>query len=357
MSRIRLLQERMQVDQVDHAVFSVGPDLAYLTGYTSAPSERVTALSVPVQGDPVLFVPQLEASKVPPGIAEVVAWGELDDPISMLAQRCRGADRIAIGDHMWSAFLIRLLPHVAAGGLIVGSELTRHLRSVKAEDEVDALRRAARAVDRVLARVPSEVPFSGRTEAEVAEGLRRMTVEEGHDAAEFAIVASGPNSASPHHEPGARVIGPGDVVVCDFGGSLDRYYSDVTRTFSVGDPSAEAIGAHAAVHAANREAVDRVRPGIACQELDRSARGVIEEAGFGDWFIHRTGHGIGMEVHEHPYIVEGNQEELVAGMSFSIEPGVYLPGQFGVRIEDIVVCAPSGVEVLNQADRDLVVVQ
>lgn len=355
-SRITRLQERMAADGIDHTVISTGADLLYLIGYSTMPLERITALSVPVEGDAVLFVPRLEAPRVPEGVVEVVAWDELDDPIGMLADRCKASDAIAIGDHMWSVFLIRLLERLDDPRLVPASELTRRLREVKDEKEIDALRRAGAAVDRVLARLPDEIRFEGRTERQVAEDLRRMVVEEGHDEAWFAIVAAGPNGASPHHEPGDRVISRGDVVVCDFGGTLDGYYSDVTRTFSVGEPSEKAREVHALVHQANIAARDAVRPGVPCQEIDRTARRVIEEAGYGEWFIHRTGHGIGLEVHEHPYIVEGNTEELAPGNAFSIEPGIYLPGEFGVRIEDIVVCTTDGADSLNNAPRDLVVV-
>ena len=184
-----------------------------------------------------------------------------------------------------------------------------------------------------------------------------MTVEEGHDVASFAIVGGGPNGASPHHEPGDRVIENGDLVVCDFGGRLRGYSSDVTRTFSVGVPSSEQEAVHSVVLAASEAARAAVGPGVTCQEIDRAARRVVEEAGYGDLFIHRTGHGIGLEVHEHPYMVEGNETPLEEGMTFSIEPGVYLPGRFGVRIEDIVACGPDGVDELNRADRSLRVVE
>jgi Xaa-Pro aminopeptidase len=184
-----------------------------------------------------------------------------------------------------------------------------------------------------------------------------MTVEEGHREASFSIVASGPNSASPHHEPGDRVIETGDLVVCDFGGRLGGYCSDVTRTVSVGEPGSREAEIHTAVESANRAAREAVAPGVTCEEVDRVARDVIVGAGFGDAFIHRTGHGIGLEVHEHPYIVAGNSLPLEPGMAFSIEPGIYLGGRCGVRIEDIVVCSETGREDLNNADRGLVVVE
>jgi D-alanyl-D-alanine dipeptidase len=191
---------------------------------------------------------------------------------------------------------------------------------------------------------------------DVARDLADLTISEGHDVAEFVIVASGPNGASPHHDPGDRVIEKGDLVVCDFGGRIGGYYSDSTRTFAVGEPTAEQSEVHALVETANRAGRDAVAPGNTCEAIDRAARRVIEEAGHGEHFIHRTGHGIGLEVHEHPYMVSGNETPLEVGMAFSVEPGVYLPGRFGVRVEDIVVCAEDGADSLNKASRSLVVV-
>jgi Xaa-Pro aminopeptidase len=228
------------------------------------------------------------------------------------------------------------------------------MRMRKDSTEIDLLRRAARAVDRVMGRIRVEVAFAGRTEAQVARELADLTVEEGHDSAEFTIVASGPNGASPHHHPGDRAISEGDLVVSDFGGRWGGYFSDSTRTFVVGEPDAGQREVHEAVLEANRAGRAAVRPGVLCQEVDRAARRVINEAGFGDRFIHRTGHGIGLEVHEHPYMVEGNDRPLEPGMTFSVEPGVYLPGRLGVRIEDIVVCTSDGAESLNRSDRGLV---
>jgi D-alanyl-D-alanine dipeptidase len=205
-----------------------------------------------------------------------------------------------------------------------------------------------------MSRIPAEVAFAGRTESDVARYLAALTVEEGHDQAEFTIVASGPNGASPHHHPGDRVIEQGDLVVCDFGGRRSGYYSDSTRTFVVGEPSREQGEVHDVVRAANQVGRDTIAPGVPCQEIDRAARAVVEDAGYGEFFIHRTGHGIGLEVHEHPYLVEGNDQALEPRMVFSVEPGIYLPGRFGVRIEDIVVCTHDGGESLNESHRSLV---
>jgi D-alanyl-D-alanine dipeptidase len=254
---------------------------------------------------------------------------------------------------MWSTFVVGFQKQWTHATWQPASSVTSELRMRKDRVEIDALRRAARGVDRVMARIPAEVPMEGRTERDVARQLRDMTLEEGHDTAELAIVAAGPSGASPHHEPGGRVIAPGDLVVCDFGGRRDGYCSDSTRTFSVGEPTEEQAEIHSVVLAANEAGRAAVAPGVECQEIDRAAREVIAEAGHADHFIHRTGHGIGLEVHEHPYMVEGSSQALEVGMAFSIEPGIYLPGRFGVRIEDIVTVGSAGADVLNESNRAL----
>lgn len=339
---------------VDLVMLSVGSDLPYLTGYEATPLERLTMLVVPSEGDAVLLVPELEAARVEPGPFELVPWAETEDPIGLVAKVAGAARRVAIGDHTWSTFLLGLQTEMPRVEWSVASELTKPLRMRKEPAEIEYLRAAAEGVDRALARVPLEIRFSGRTEREVARDFNEVTVAEGHDVASFAIIASGPNGASPHHEPRDRVIEEGDLVVCDFGGRVHGYYSDVTRTFSVGEPTTRQTELHGLVLAANEAGRAAVAPGVACQDVDRAARAVISEGGYGEYFIHRTGHGIGLEGHEAPYMVEGNDLALEPGMTFSVEPGIYLPGELGVRIEDIVACGESGIDDLNQADRHLV---
>jgi Xaa-Pro dipeptidase len=354
--RVSRLQEIMASDGVDAVLLSIGADLPYLTGYEAMDSERPTVLVIRDAGPPVLVIPLLEAPRAEGAEVEVAAWAETDDPYSLMAGAVGAAKRIAVGDQTRAANVLAIQTMLPDVSWQRASDLTALLRVRKEPEEVELLRAAAHGVDRALARVPAEVRFAGRTEMDVARDLQRMTVEEGHDVAAFAIVAAGPNGASPHHEPGDRVIESGDIVVCDFGGRWQRYSSDVTRTFSVGAPSDEQAEIHGVVYAANEAARQAVRPGRTCEEIDNAARQVIEDAGFGDFFIHRTGHGIGLEVHEHPYVVEGNRTPLEPGMTFSIEPGIYLSGRFGVRIEDIVACGPQGVDELNRADRSLRVV-
>ncbi len=352
--RLERLKDLMGDRGVDVVLLSAGADLSYFTGYEAMASERLTVLVVTIDGEPVLLVPELEAPRLEVGPFEVVAWGETDDPVEIATRQRRFPERVAVGDHMWSAFTIAFQKNWTEAIWVPASTLTRELRMRKDRIEIEELRRAARGVDLVMGRIQDEVRFSGRTERDVARDLSAMTVEVGHDTAEFTIVASGPNGASPHHTPGDRVIERGDIVVCDFGGRWEGYYSDSTRTFCVGEPSVGEAEVHGLVQEANQAGRETVRPGVPCSEIDRAARSVIEAAGYGEYFIHRTGHGIGLEVHEHPYIVKGNDMPLEIGMTFSIEPGVYIPDRFGVRIEDIVACSERGPDTLNAADRSMV---
>ena len=352
--RIARLREVMIARSVDAVLLSVGADLPYFTGYEAMPSERLTMMSIPREGDPSMVVPRLEAPRVEEGPFDLVVWDESDDPVDLIGTQLSGASRIAVGDHTWAVFVLRLLETLGRPELVPASDLTGGLRMRKDSEEIALLRNAAHGVDRAIERIPSEVPFAGRTEAEISRQLQQLTVDEGHDSAAHAIVGSGPNGASPHHEPGDRVVVPGDVVVCDFGGRLGGYYSDCTRTFVVGEPTSRHVEVHALVEASNAAGRAAVSPGVPCEDVDRAARRVIADAGFGANFVHRTGHGIGLEVHEHPYMVEGNSLPLEEGMTFSVEPGIYLPGEFGVRIEDIVVCGPEGADSLNLAPRKLI---
>ena len=352
-SRIRSAQALMVEQQAEVMLLSIGADLPYLTGYQAMPLERLTMLVVGVDSEPVLVVPQLEAPRVEPGPFALRPWGETEDPLAMVAEMCRGAGDVAIGDQTWSVFLLGLQAQLPTAAFRSATPITRTLRAKKDSREIEFLHRAATGADRVSAHLAG-LKFSGHTEQEISRLVTRMTLEEDHDQALFWIVASGPNSASPHHEPTDRVIEPGDLVVVDFGGKHRGYCSDTTRTFSVGEPDAQQVEVHAAVRAAQEAATAAVAPGVRAEEIDQIARRTITDAGYGEYFIHRTGHGIGLEGHEHPYLVEGNSEKLEPGMCFSIEPGIYLPDRFGVRIEDIVTVTDVGVESLNQADRALV---
>jgi Xaa-Pro aminopeptidase len=285
-----------------------------------------------------------------------MAWDETDDPIEVVARLARAPATAAIGDHTWARFLVDLQRALPSTAFQKASEVTAPLRMVKDAAEIDALGAAAQAVDGIVGEMRAR-PFGGRTEADVHRELVQRMLDAGHERANFAIVGSGPNGASPHHEPGSRVIESGDVVVCDFGGSMHHYCSDITRLFVVGEPSNEVRDTYAVLAGAQEQAVRAARVGTPGEEVDATARRIIADAGFGDRFIHRTGHGIGVETHEEPYIVAGNSAPLAPGNAFSVEPGIYLPGRFGLRVEDIVVATPDGPERLNQAPRDLAVVE
>jgi Xaa-Pro aminopeptidase len=366
--RAERVRSRMAETDVDVLLLSVGPDLPWLTGYTAMPLERLTMLVLPRDGDATLVVPRLEAPRVTerPDVFSLRPWDETDDPVAIVAELVGPAGataaRVAVGDHTWARFVLDLQVALPAARFTKASVVTGPLRAIKDDAEIAALRRAADAVDRIAADLQAgRIPLVGRSEADISADLGRRIVDEGHQHVNFAIVAAGENAASPHHEAGERVVRPGEVVLCDFGGTmLDAdgvgYCSDITRCVHVGEPPAEVAEAYAILHEAQRAATAAAAVGIPCEEVDATARRIIAAAGYGDRFIHRTGHGIGVEEHEDPYIVEGNGTALAPGHAFSLEPGIYVPGRFGLRLEDIVVAASDGPDELNRADHALAVV-
>ncbi len=359
-SRMARVRNQMVNVGADALVLSVGADLPYLTGYRAMPLERLTALVVTRENPPVLIVPVLEAPRVSPHprVFVVETWLETQDPVALVAAALGNSRTVAVGDTMWARFLVELLALRPELELMRSREVMSPLRAVKDPMEIDALGRAAAAADRVgLALQRGDIPLVGRTEAEVSAELGQRLLREGHERVNFAIVAAGENAASPHHHPGDRIIEPGEVVLCDFGGTMNGYCSDITRCVFTGEPPSEFADMYSLLLEAQQTAVASVRPGVSCESVDRVAREIITAGGHGPHFIHRTGHGIGMEEHEDPYIVEGNSEPLVEGHSFSIEPGIYVPGRWGARLEDIVVVSSDGVEPLNSIDHELVVVE
>ena len=356
----RLARARAEATAQGYSALVVppSPDLAYLTGYEPMPLERPTLLVLRGDADPVLLVPALEEPLARDAIdADVrfVPWRDGDDPYASAVRLLPAGGDVAIGDRLWSVHLLGLERAAPSLTFAPASSVLGRLRAVKDPAELAALRRAGHGADEVFGAICA-ASFVGRREEEVAGDLARLLVEHGHRRADFTIVASGPNGASPHHEPGARTIVPGDAVVLDFGGELDGYFSDTTRTVVVEHEPEGFREVYDVVREAQEAAIARVAPGIEIQEVDRAARALIEAAGMGARFVHRTGHGIGREVHEPPYAVEGDATVLAPGMTFSVEPGVYLEGRFGVRIEDIVAVTDEGVERLNRSTRDLQVV-
>jgi Xaa-Pro aminopeptidase len=315
-------------------------------------------LVVRAEGEPVLVVPKLEEPRVArDGTFDVRPWTETEDPVAIVASLAGGVRRVAVSDRTWSVFLLGLQRSLAGAEWLPASTVTAPLRAVKDADEVAALRRAAAAADGVAtALVGGDIALSGRTERDVSRELGERLLAAGHERVNFAIVGSGPNAASPHHNAGERRIAPGDAVVCDFGGTLDGYCSDITRTVFVGEPPPEFRDLYRVLEHAQSEGVGAARPGTPCEDVDAVTRRIIEEGGYGEGVLHRTGHGIGRAEHEDPYLVAGNCEALVPGHAFSVEPGIYVRGRFGARIEDIVVVTAGGPEPLNTVDHSLAVV-
>jgi Xaa-Pro aminopeptidase len=355
--RVERARARMDELAIDVLLLSVGPDLPYLTGYEAMPLERLTMLVLPKDGEALLLVPRLEAPRVDerPEVFALRAWEETEDPVRLVADYAVGASVVAVGDHTWARFVLALQAALPDVSFVAASPVTSPLRSIKDAAEIAALEAAARSVDEIAEAIRHE-RFGGRTERDLHRELVERMLDGGHERANFAIVASGPNAASPHHDPGDRVVRLGDIVLCDFGGTMKGYCSDITRMYCVGEPPAEIRDAYDVLVAAQESAVTAATVGTPCRDVDAAARSVLSQADLADRFVHRTGHGIGMEAHEDPYVVADNDTPLEAGHVFSIEPGVYLDGRFGLRLEDIVVATVDGPRRLNHAARDLAVV-
>jgi len=346
---------------LDALVITPGYDLRYLVGSRAQTFERLTALVLPASGDPTVVVPRLElASLTGSAIAElgltVHDWVDGDDPYALVSAALGGGRlATAVTDSMPA---LHLLPLADAFGRlpVLATDVLRGLRMVKEACELDALRKAGAAIDRVHARVP-EFLVPGRTEADVTADIAEAIVAEGHSGVAFVIVGSGPHGADPHHSYSERELRAGDIVVVDIGGVCEPgYHSDCTRTYSIGDPEPEVAQRYSVLERAQRAAFEAVRPGVSAERVDAAARDVLAGAGLAEYFVHRTGHGIGLSVHEEPYIVAGNDLPLAPGMAFSIEPGIYFPGRWGARIEDIVVVTADGAVAVNNRPHELIVV-
>jgi Xaa-Pro aminopeptidase len=351
-------------------VITPGYDLRYLIGSRAQTFERLTALVLPASGEPTIVVPRLELASLKESAATELGiavrdWVDGDDPYRVVADALGGAPagpagRLAIAVAVTDSMpALHLLPLADVLGTVpvLATDVLRRLRMVKDGAEIDALRKAGAAIDRVHARVP-EFLVPGRTEADVAADIAEAIVAEGHSEVAFIIVGSGPHGADPHHECSGRELRAGDIVVVDIGGPYEPgYNSDSTRTYSIGEPSPEVAQRYSVLQRAQQAAVEAVRPGVTAEQVDAVARDVLAEAGLADAFVHRTGHGIGLSVHEEPYIVAGNDLPLEEGMAFSVEPGIYFPGQWGARIEDIVIVTADGAESVNSRPHELVVVR
>jgi Xaa-Pro aminopeptidase len=360
LARAENVRRRMTELGVDVLLLSLGADLPWLTGYEAMPLERLTMLVLPRSGEATLVVPRLEAPRVQedPAVFKLRPWNETEDPVAIVGGLAGASETVAISDRAWATFVLGLQAMMPGRTWVRASKVTGDLRAVKDSEEIAALRAASAAADRVASQLlAGEIPLIGRTEREVSQDIGRRLIEQGHQKVNFAIVGSGLNAASPHHDAGPRVIEAAEPVVCDFGGTMDGYCSDITRTVWTGPPSSFETEVYELLQSAQAAGVAAAKIGATCEDVDAAARSPITEGGFGEAFFHRTGHGIGLEEHEDPYIVSGNRLELQPGHAFSVEPGIYLSGRFGARIEDIVVADTAGPLSLNRVSHDLTVVE
>jgi Xaa-Pro aminopeptidase len=357
--RHRRVREEMARQGIDFLFITPSSDLLYLLGYPAHASERLTLLGIPLDGAAFIVVPRLEAPRLEHwrDRIDIHIWDETESPYALVARLIEGAPGSAIGisDHARAIVLLQLLELMPEARFKPATPILRELRMIKDEMEIEQLRIASERTDAAWEEFIQTSRLAGRTEREVGQDITNLLRKQGLMTTTFLIVASGPGSASPHYMTADRVIQEGDAVVFDFGARWNHYTSDLTRTVHVGEPSDEYRRAYAVVLRANQAAFEAVRPGIPCEAIDKAARDVITDAGYGEYFIHRLGHGLGLDGHEEPYLVGGNDLPLRAGMVFSDEPGIYIPGKFGIRIEDTVVCRENGGERLNHCRRDLTV--
>lgn len=358
LKRIERARQEMKDQGIDLLVVGPSSDLRYLTGYDAHLSERLNLFILPVSGTPALVVPVLEAplARIADPLAEIHPWSETENPIDLAAGLAAAFSptTISVSDQLWSGFLLKLQSSMPGVSWVSALDVIKPLRVTKDEREIELMAEVSRLTDEAWDEFIEGGPLSGLTELQAMERLAGLMLKRGLNAS-FGICASGPNSASPHHHTGDRVIEQGDSVIFDWGSTIEGYHSDVTRTVFVGEPTEKFRKVYDIVRRANQAALDAVKPGVACQEIDRAARDLITAEGFGEYFIHRVGHGLGMDVHEEPYMVGGNTTPLQIGMVFSDEPGIYIEGEFGVRIEDSVVVTENGGRRLNEATRELTV--
>lgn len=341
-------------------IIGTGPELAYLCGSWASTHERLTALVIPTTGPMLFLLPgvdagELQHSAVPELEIQVRGWVDGEDPHHLAAAALAGDAPIGLGSDLPATHVLRLQELLAPRGTTLAARTLAEVFMSKDAAEIEQLALAGAAIDRVHAQVPSLLQ-AGRTEAEVAADIDALIRKEHDGGVDFIIVGSGPNGALPHHSFSDRRLCEGDAVVVDLGGSLGPgYHSDCTRTFVVegAEPDPEFLALYEVLYHAQEAAVQAIRPGVTAASIDQVARDHITAAGYGDYFIHRTGHGIGLSLHEEPFIMAGNSLTLQEGMCFSVEPGIYIPDRFGARIEDIVTVTATGARRLNNCPREL----
>lgn len=359
--RIGRAQEEMAKRNIDYVFVTPSSDLTYMLGYPAHASERLTLLGVPREGRPFVVAPELEAVRLSDrqDLVDIHPWPETESPIALVGRLVEVGEgsTVAVNDQTWAGFLLKLQAELDESRFESGNAILRELRMVKDQDEIANIREASRRTDLAWEKFAAETTFTGKTERQLAETLQGYLSAEGLSIPTFLIAGSGPNSASPHYMTGNRMVQQGEPVLFDFGARWNHYTSDITRMVHVGEPSDEYRKVYDIVLQANTAVREQVRPGMACEEVDKIARDVITEAGYGEQFIHRVGHGLGLDGHEEPYMVGGNTMPLRAGMVFSDEPGIYLADNFGVRIEDILVVTEEGNESFNSTSRELRIVE
>lgn len=358
--RTRRCQQRLVAADADAAVLFPSTNLFYASGFHEKPAERHLFLFVPRDGEPAFVAPEMYDGQIRDAswVEDVRLWADGEDPMALVADLAEEMGfregRLLVDDTMWALFtqdLRETLPDATFG---LASEVFDDLRMRKDETELDALRRAGTVADEVSIEIRGlGEEVLGMTETELADEIESKLADHGGESVAFGTIAgSGPNGAKPHHRHDDREIQRGDPVVLDFGAYVEDYPGDQTRTVVfAGEPPEQYEEVHETVVEAQQAAVEAVEPGVTAESIDYAAREVIEDAGYGEQFVHRTGHGVGLDVHEDPYIVDGNEMELEEGMVFSIEPGIYLSGEFGVRIEDLVIVTEDGCERLNNSPR------
>ncbi|MBL7064589.1 MAG: aminopeptidase P family protein [Anaerolineae bacterium] len=360
-SRCADAQERMRVQGLDYLLVAPSSDMFYLVGYAGHITERLTVFVLPAQGEPTMVLPAFEAGRMQPlaTFFSLETWEEMDDPYAALTRVLKDDAKrpiqVGVSDQQWASFLLGYQDALSEASFVLGSRITGPMRITKRPEEIELLRAVNRFNDAAFTEFVT-MPMAGMTERQLYDRLAGLMKKHGQDSVAFANPYSGPNAGKPHNIPGDRVVREGDVVFFDFGGVYKGYYSDTTRAVVVGSMPEEFEKVYNVVREAQQAAIDAIRPGVPIGDVDVAAREVITEAGYGPNFLHRVGHGLGLDEHEPPYLTSDNREPLQVGMTFSVEPGIYFPGRWGVRIEDTLLVTETGGERLSHCSRDIQVV-